>query len=494
MGNGIGQAASTLKTANFTEMKSELEKTGDDARSIRAGKNEVWTNKTGWTVASNVFFGIGKFIRFCFGEKGKGNQAVKDAINREFGAQLKQLGHTNAQKSFGDDVIKTVKGDSNANLSVGDLAKIEQEINKRMDMLPKQNPTDREIDASVRTLTQDQFQLGGGQKVLKGNAITTLVNALQNPNLDGDKRDHIANALQNYFSDNVNKYGELKNGIRIEYLTAEGAVKSGDMDGKVIKQLFAATNSEGGLVIPKSLQQELALSTAKHEMTADKYDMSNGPFRNATLGSKFMSAALGGLDNGVIDKMAKDITGDIAHGFLSFEEPPVNKSADPIEYKRQYNDEIKAATTGAMTEIKQTLKNVASGKYGNMAETQQFLSKFEAIVDDANKKDNVARGYDETEMRKGMMSGKDASLNLFLLRGVNATTKDASKDYAQKSITENKIDFTKLSTEVTKTIQVAVNANVGIDRGNEIQADDLAADLNNSIEMTGFKQRIGYFD
>ncbi|MEL6775415.1 MAG: hypothetical protein AAFP23_11660, partial [Pseudomonadota bacterium] len=62
------------------------------------------------------------------------------------------------------------------------------------------------------------------------------------------------------------------------------------------------------------------------------------------------------------------------------------------------------------------------------------------------------------------------------------------------SITENKIDFTKLSTEVTKTIQVAVNANVGIDRGNEIQADDLAADLNNSIEMTGFKQWIGYFD
>ncbi|MEL7346252.1 MAG: hypothetical protein AAFN17_00725 [Pseudomonadota bacterium] len=500
MGNGIGQAASTAKTATFTEMKTELEKTGDNDRSIRAGKSQVWTNSKTWNVATNIFFGIGKMIRACFNEKTQGATAIKDAINAEFGAKLAELpGHKSAATKFADKVLSHLKKEGSINstteLRVGDLQKIQTEIDRRMEMLPKTNPSKEEIKSAIVLLNTSNQQYTADREAPKGNAVKTLLNALKQPTTDTNTRDHIAKALRGHFDGVKGNYNDIQRSMTEETLSSEGNVRKGEISVDVVKELFSARDSKGDLVLPTTLQRELALGAAKHEMNDKDYDMANGPFRGATIGSKCVSAIMGNLDNGAIKQIGKDLALDVQREFELFEKPDIDKNADPVGHREAYKDELNALTKQTMALVKETFQNVNAGKYGFFPETQEFMSEFGKIVDEANKADNKQRGFPENEVRRGMKSGKDAAFNIFVLRGLNGEMASSSDEYADKNHEgETKVDFKKLSSQVKKTIQTATNGQVSVAKNEEMGVGEMAKDFADSVEMTGLKNLVGYYD
>ncbi|MEO1776928.1 MAG: hypothetical protein AAFS07_18460 [Pseudomonadota bacterium] len=511
MGNGIGQAASTAKTATFTEMKTELEKTGDNDRSIRAGKSQVWTNSKTWNVATNIFFGIGKMIRACFNEKTQGATAIKDAINAEFGVKIAAAtGQSEYANEFADSVIEKLykqnKISSKTELKVGDLAVIKQAIDRYSDQIDYGGRMLAAENAASRMVQGQSFSAARSHDApTVGEDIDTLTKAIEDKSLPKDLKDQAVSALKSHFEpilaikDRNERLEAFEKSMQKKKSSANQSdeVKLTPLHKDTYKALFRAKDKEENFIIPKEAQKQLALDAIDKKVAEPKFDSADSFLRNDTFETKLCGAAMQNLDNGALGKIVKSAESVIEVANLQIEDPPCTKAENVRAYRDHYIDETNQALGGAM----KGFQPVCAGIYqmaskGELSETRQFLAQISKKTDDANANSNEKyklshadkpndkgmQAINNNELRKGQKDGDTIALQIFILRGVNAGLTENAKN-----LPESRAEMT---TAFTKTLQLAISGNYEFDKGNQGDMPKHAREFDNSTGMFALKNAI----
>lgn len=480
-------------------------------------------------VTLGVWFGVHEH-----NEKAKATETVKNAINKEFGG---------GDATFAKRLLSNMKAEgqisSASYLKVGDLQKIKTEANKQIisDFSQKSSSAksfaevsnkevnqiikmakDENLPSEIRdeakkalnthfksmaSIIDSHAQILSLQPKLDegdvtGTLMKSVMEAIESDVLPSDTSDKLMTAIGSYFKmakDNPEianrafQFVKTSNGEPVFNEQTGKPELMGKMEGKEVANLFSMTKTNGDLMIPKDVQQDLFLNMLKHEQTGK--DSANGFLRANTATSSVIAGILRTWDGGQAFNLGKELFETVKNIKPDFTERDkilinepgisgVEKNARTTEWKRLDAE----ARTEAVLNVMEDLDDQLMLGSSKMTELRGLLTEVQKVVDEINLNDNKGRTEDRKpvydsegnkiedrepmpnpeKLRKGQVSGAEFAFNVLFLRGINpgltekavghslevATDRTATKEQkaeakdAQKTATRTQVMFQTL--------------------------------------------------